>query len=186
MPFIQEKMWKNIQAKDPTICRLKDLIRTRQLPEAKKRKGEHTKLKLLHNLYSQGRLHVTNGLVKVTNPESESYGGAIVIPTSIYPGLVNAVHIRLDHPSKAQLTGLAARYFYTPGWRSIINDVVDSCHQCSLTKKLPKVLLHDTSSVPEKIGSNFAADVLEREGQKILIVRECISQFTRAQIITDQ
>ena len=52
-------------------------------------------------------------------------------------------------------------------------------------KQLPKVLLQDTTSSPEKIGSNFAADVIEREGQKILVVRECVSQFTRAKIIHD-
>ena len=53
-------------------------------------------------------------------------------------------------------------------------------------KQLPKVLLQDTSSSPDKIGARFAADVIEREGQKILVIRECLSQFTRAQLIQDQ
>ena len=123
----------------------------------------------------------------IRTPESETIGGdAISVPTSIFPGVVNALHIRLDHPSKAQLTALIARYFYTPGWRGIINEVIDSCHQCASMKQLPKVLLQDTSSSPDNIGSHFAADVIEREGQKILAIRECISQYTRAQLIHDQ
>ena len=187
MPLTQNKIWRDIQAKDPTHSRLKDLIATRQLPETRKRKGEHTKLKLLHNLYTQGRLYVEKGLVMIRTPESETIGGDVIsVPTSMFPGVVNALHIRLDHPSKAQLTALIARYFYTPGWRGIINEVIDSCHQCASMKQLPKVLLQDTSSSPDNIGSHFAADVIEREGQRILAIRECISQYTRAQLIHDQ
>ena len=111
MPLTEKKIWKDIQAKDPTHCRLKDLIKTRQLPEARKRKGEHTKLKLLHNLYTQGKLYVENGLIMVKTPESEINGDAIAVPSSIFPGIINALHIRLDHPSKNQLIGLVARYF---------------------------------------------------------------------------
>ena len=186
MPMIQRKIWKNLQAKDSIHCKLLDLIRTRQLPETKKRKGEHTKLKLLHNLYVQGKLYVKDGLVLVKTPESEPYEDAISVPPSIFPGIVSALHIRLDHPSKTQLTGLIGRYFYSPGWRTVINDVTEFCHQCATLKTLPKVLIQDTTTPPANIGSNFAADVLEREGQKILVIREELSQFTRAAIIPDQ
>ena len=186
MPFIQEKVWKIIQSKDPTHCRLKHLIDTRQLPETKKTKGEHTKLKLLHNLYTQGKLYIDHGLIRVKSPDVEISTDAISVPSSIFPGVLNALHIRLDHPSKAQLTRLVSRYFYSPGWRALIDEITDNCHQCAATKTLPKVLTEDSTTLPDNIGSNFAADVMEREGQKILIVRECMSQFTRAKLIQDQ
>ena len=115
-------------------------------------------------------------MVKTDNDVSD---GAISVPPSVFPGVISALHIRLDHPSKAQLMGLVSRYFYAPGWQNIINEVTDCCNQCASIRKLSKVLLEETSTPPQSIGSNFAADVIEREGQKILVIRECVSQFTR-------
>ena len=64
--------------------------------------------------------------------------------------------------------------------------MTDYCDQCASLRVLPKVLIEDTSTPPKCFGSNFAADVLERESQKILILREGVTQFTRATIIDDQ
>ena len=122
----------------------------------------------------------------VKSADGSFNGATISIPPSLYPGLINALHIRLDHPSKTELIGLAARYFYTPGWRGIIEEISDNCHQCATVRKLPKVLLDDTTSKPRGIATDFAADVIERETQKILVVREKLSQFTRGTIIPNQ
>ena len=172
--------------KDPIHCKLLNLIKTRQLPETKKTKGDHTKLKLLHNLYMQGKLFIEDGLVFVKSSEGALNNATISVPPSIYPGITNALHIRLDHPSKGQLAGLMSRYFYSPGWRNTINEVVDSCHQCASVKKLPKVLLEDSTTIPQSFASKFTADVIEREGQRILILRDCLSQYTRGLLIQDQ
>ena len=115
MPLTQTKVWKNIQSKDPVHTKLLHLIETRQLPESKKRKGDYTKLKLLHNLYTQGRLFVEDGLVMIKMPEGMFRNAVISVPPTILPGIVNALHVRLDHPSKGQLKALMSRYFYSPG-----------------------------------------------------------------------
>ena len=187
MPMTQKRVWRNIQGKDPVHCKLNDLIITRQLPESKKKKGDYTKLKLLHNLYTQGKLYVdAEGLIMVKSQEGEFNGAVISIPPSLFPGVANALHIRLDHPSKSQLTSLIARYFYSPGWRSTIEEITDRCHQCAAVKQLPKALLEDTTTIPTGPASNFSADIIERASQKILIVRENFSQYTRGKIIPDQ
>ena len=103
MPMTQTKTWRGIQLKDPIHCKLRDLIQTRQLPESKKRNGEFTKLKLLHNLYTQGKLRLEeDGLIMITSPDGALNGAVISVPPSLYPGIVNAIHIRLDHPNKTQ------------------------------------------------------------------------------------
>ena len=186
MPMIQKNVWKNIQMNDPIHTKLLNLIETRQLPETKKTKGDHTKLKLLHNLYCQGKLIVDDGLILVKTPGGHFHDAAISVPPSIFPGIAHALHVRLDHPSKGQLASLLARYFYTPGWRSVIDQITDACHQCIALRKLPKVLIEDTHTPVSSIASRFSADVIEREAQKILIVREHLSQFTRGLIIPDQ
>ena len=187
MPMTQRNTWKNIQKRDQIHVKLSDLIATQQLPETKKTRGNFTKIKLLHNLYTQGKLFVDNdGLVMVRTPEGYFNGSVISIPPDLFPGVANALHLQLDHPSRTQLASLMARYFYSPGWKNIIDEITNNCHQCEAVKKLPKVLLQDTTEIPEGVASNFAADVIERSGQKILVVRENLSQFTRAAIINDQ
>ena len=186
MPLTQPKVWKNIQSKDPIHTKLLHLIQTRQLPESRKRKGDHTKLKLLHNLFMQGKLYVEDGLVMVKTVDGHFKGGAISVPPAMFPGIINALHVRLNHPSKGQLKALASRYFYCPGWRNVIDTVSDYCHQCAAVRTLPKVLLEDSSTPPTCFGSNFAADVIERDSQKILVLREDLTKFTRALLIPDQ
>ena len=186
MPLTQTKVWRNIQSKDPIHTKLRHLGEIRQLPEARKRRGDHTKLKLLHNLFMQGKLYVEEGLVMVKTANGYFKGAAISVPPAMFPGIINALHVRLSHPSKGQLKALTARYFYCPGWRNIIDTVSDYCHQCAAVRTLPKVLLEDSSTPPACFGSNFAADVIERDNKKILIHREDLTKFTRACLVKDQ
>ena len=187
MPLTQKSAWKNIQKRDPIHIKLLDLINTQQLPETKKTNGIHTKLKLLHNQYTLGKLFVDKeGLVMIKNPEGEFNGAVISVPPALFPGVVSALHLQLDHPSRSQLGALLGRYFYTPGWKSIVDDICDNCHQCLSLRKLPKVLIEDSSHPPSGLATNFAADVVERNCQKILVVRENLSLYTKATFIPDQ
>ena len=119
-------------------------------------------------------------------PEGMFNNAVISVPPSLFPGLMSALHLRLDHPSRTQLSSLVARYFYTPGWKSIIDEISENCHQCAAMKKLPKVLIEDSSSIPESLGSNFAADVIERQHQRILVLKENLSSYVRARLIQNQ
>ena len=51
MPHSQRPAWKNIQSQDHVHRMLLDLIRDSKVPEKKKRKGDFTRVKRLHNLY---------------------------------------------------------------------------------------------------------------------------------------
>ena len=46
--------------------------------------------------------------------------------------------------------------------------------------------MQDSTEVINCFGAAFAADVIERESQKILVVKEKLSHFVRARIIPDQ
>ena len=187
MPMIQRKTWLNIQKGDSLHNKLSHLIETQQLPESKKTGGEHTKLKLLHKQYTLGKLFIAeDGLILLKSPNGHFSDAIISVPPSIFPGLLNALHIRLDHPSKGQLSNLVARYFYTPGWKALVEEISDNCHQCAALKQLPKVLLESTFSQPTHIAAEFAADVIERNNQKILIAKEKLSQYLRGTLIPDQ
>ena len=85
----------------------------------------------------------------------------IIIPRSVSPGLLTALHIKLEHLSSCQLKQVAHRYFHALDMDSTIENVTTSCNQCSSVKKIPHTLIEQsTSDPPEVIGTNFAADVM--------------------------
>ena len=188
MPFTQKKAWVKVQAQDKTHQQLSWLINTSQTPEKKKTKGENTKLKLLHNLYKNGSLKIdSEGLITVTNVDKDTGNTqAISVPTDIYPGLLQAIHLKLNHPSKAQMQRLSSGYFYSPGQARIIDEISNKCSVCASLKQLPAELFSESTVENETFGSHFSADVIRREGQLILLCREKLSQFTTTCIITNE
>ena len=187
LPLTQRKTWVDVQMKDSAIQKFRNLVRIGQSPNKHKTKGEHTIIKKLYRLYVAGDVQLdTDGAVLVKAKDGAYSGYAMVVPTSIYPGLMHTLHLRLDHPSKAQLTALTARYFYCHGYQGIIDQVTEGCLQCASVKKLPKVLLQDTTEGSGPCGLKFSADVMEQRGQKLLLVRESLTQFTWATLIEDQ
>ena len=187
MPYTQRKSWLGAQLMDSVHTQLKTLIETGQLPDKRKTNGEATKLKQLHTLYSKGDLKICpDGLVVVKHPMGYFGGWAISVPHKIFPGLANALHISLQHPSRAQLASVMARYFYCPGHTALIHEVADSCTLCRSLQKLPKSFMENTTEKVSSLGSEFAVDIMERNSQKIFLAREKLSQYTWLQLVPDQ
>ena len=116
MPLIQKSTWLQVQLKDQTCQKLTKLITTSQLPEKKKTNGQNTVLKLLHNMYCKGKLKIdSSGLILVTSQSGYFSGQSILVPDNLYPAIVSVLHQKLAHPSKAQLSKLLSRYFYSVG-----------------------------------------------------------------------
>ena len=188
LPFLQRQSWINAQNRDRTHIQLKQLIKTSQAPEKKKTRDENTKLKKLYNLYREGKLKVhKDGLVTITHTDQMgSQYQAVSVPTALFPGLIHALHFKLSHPSKIQLGKLVSRHFYTLGYQRIIDEVTDSCEMCAALKQLPKEVFSESTGPIDGFGTNFSADVIERNSQQILIVREKLSSFTFTTFISDQ
>ena len=187
LPLTQRKTWVDVQQKDSALEKFKHLVRIGQSPNKHKTKGEYTIIKKLYRLYVAGEVMIDkDGAVLVKTKDGAYSGYAMVVPSNIYPGLMHTLHIRLEHPSKSQLMALTQRYFYCHGFQSIIDQVTEGCLQCASVKKLPKVLLHDTTEATGPCGLQFAADVMEQHSQKVLLVREKLTQFMWAALIEDQ
>ena len=70
---------------------------------------------------------------------------------------------------------------------SNIEHTSQSCHPCASLRKVPKSLIPETTSnPPESVGCNFAADILIRERQKILVIREYVTSLTRAALLPSE
>ena len=105
MPMIQRNVWNNIQHNDSTLTKLLHLIKTKQLPEVRKTKGDNTKLKLLHGKFRAGNLVIDkDGLLLVKTPDGSFNRAPILVPHKLFLRVMTVLHLRLDHLSKAQLT----------------------------------------------------------------------------------
>ena len=62
-----------------------------------------------------------------------------------------------------------------------------SCHTCvSLSKVSNRFKEQETTTFPDCVGSHFNADIVKRERQLILMMRENITSMTHAMMITDE
>ena len=61
-----------------------------------------------------------------------------------------------------------------------------SSQACCALKQLPKEVFSESTGDIEGFGTNFSADIVERNGQQILIVREKLSSFTFTKFVNDQ
>ena len=188
MPFTQRAAWLKVQKNDKMHQQLTWLLNSSQSPEKKKTKGDNTVLKRLHNLYKNGMLKKSSdGLITITHVEPDGRSSqAISVPTAMYPGLIQALHLKLTHPSKLQLQRLSSRYFYSPGTARIVDEIASNCSICAALKLLPAELFSESTEKNEIFGSNYSADVIQREGQKIFLCREKLSQFSTSCFIPDQ
>ena len=188
MPFTQQAAWLQAQSQDKVLVTLIDLIKMGQTPEKKKTCQDFTTLKLLYNLYCKGSLEVSSqGLITVKQThDTGEQTRAIVVPQVLYPGLAHSIHLKTMHCSKLQLTRLMSRYFYAVGHHRMISEVVDNCHTCLSLKQLPKELFPETTGDIKGFGSHFACDIMVRNSQNILLIREKLTQFTQGCILSKE
>ena len=174
LPFTTRSAWIQIQSE----CHLKQGTRpSKKLTNVKDVKRYLNSL----SIAKDGLL-----VVRRTDPLSPSTE-LIVVPRSVLDGLVTALHIKLDHPSKHQLQLVMRRNFFALDMPAAIARVSDTCHTCASLKKLPlQVVQHSTKEPPKVVGVSFAADVLKRCKQTIIVVRETTTSFTATSIIHDE
>ena len=111
----------------------------------------------------------------------------IIVPRQVLDGLLMALHLKLNHPSSHQLKCVTGRYFYALDMDQAISRIAENCHQCIALQSTPRLLQEQSSSdPPEAVGISFAADVLRRERQIILVVRETVTSYTKAQVIESE
>lgn len=63
----------------------------------------------------------------------------------------------------------------------------EGCHQCASLRKVPMVVIKQSiGDPPEVVGALFAADVLRREHQFVLVAREYVPSFTMVCLIDNE
>ena len=182
MPFTTHSSWLNTQLECPDLRRTHAHLTQGTRPTKKTTTIPDVK-KYLRNvkISNSGLLVVKDNLP--LQPERER----IVIPRKVIDGLLTALHLRFNHPTAHQMHRLASRYFYALNLDDATRLVTNTCHHCTSVKTIPKELqTQSTMSAPKRIGTRFAADVMRRYRQCILIILETTTSYTFAMVINNE
>ena len=181
VPFSSRMAWLEMQQSCSGLRRARAHLRQGTTPSKKETKIKDVKR------YMQIVKVAKDGLLIVHSQEPlHAATEKIVVPRMYIHGLIVALHLKLQHPSRAQLKKVFSRVFYALDAERAIEEVSDSGHTCVSLQKMSNRYLEQSTTVPAFIGSSFGADVLKRATQNILVVRENISSFTTAKFIANE
>lgn len=182
MPFTSRAAWLATQHECPDLRRVHSHLSQGTRPSKKATRIPDVKRYLKDVVIASDGLLVVRDTQPFQPPRER-----IVVPRTVVDGLLTALHIRFCHPSKYQTKRLFTRYFYALDVDKVNQTVASSCHFCQSVMSIPKHLQPQSSSEPPtSIGSYFAADVMRRYRQCVLILRETVSSFTAASLIASE
>ena len=182
LPFTSRPAWIQTQLECPDLRRVHSHLKQGTRPSKKLTNIKDVKRYL--NTVSISR----DGLLVVRRDEPFSPAReCIVIPRSVIDGFLSALHVKLDHPSRHQLKLVTQRYFYALDLDKALDRCSQCCHLCSSLKKVPSTLVEQSSSdPPDGVGISFAADIIKRYRQLILVVRETTTSYTASCLLDDE
>ena len=183
MPYTNRAAWKSVQEEDSDLRKVKSFKIKRTEPRKKSKN-----LSEVRKYLKDGVRIARDGVL--VHPTASPLGPIIeqiVIPQHILRGFLTALHLQLKHPSANQLSKAFTRHFYAKKIDNTVAEISRSCDVCASLKDIPKAMIEQsTDSPPATVGGNFAADVVRRCLQKILIVRETVTGYTSAELIPDE
>ena len=182
MPFTSCAAWQATQQD----C--SDLRRTHaHLSQSTRPSKKETNLRDIKR-YLKDVIIAADGLLVVRDSQPfQPIRERIVVPRSVLSGLLTALHIRFHHPSKYQTKRLFNRYFFALDTDKAIETLTSFCHHCQSLKAIPRHLQPQSSSdPPATIGVSFAADIVKRYRQLILVLRETVSSYTLTSLIESE
>ena len=174
MPFVNRQAWRDTQKDCADLRKLHAFLSSGTRPTKKMKKLRDVKT------YLQRVVIAKDGLLvfRDSMPFQKEYE-RIVVPQNVIQGLLTACHLRFEHPTAHQLKCLMNRYFYAINLDKFAESLTDSCDLCNGLKFMPAGLCDQSSvSPPTEVGTSFALDVMRRECQIIVVLRETVTSYT--------
>jgi hypothetical protein len=170
--------WKDIQKTDKDLRRCNALLEagTKLSPKRKKEKTLRSYMKVC-SINREGLMVVKKRVQFQAKPAE-----LIVIPEAFAFTCGKALHVKFNHPTKSQMRKMFDRSYFMLNSDRILTQVWESCdYPCQADRILPKEeMSYKSETIPNRLGSNFHADVLVEAKQKILISRENLSTYPSA------
>ena len=182
LPFTSRSAWLQTQLECPDLRRVHSHLKQGTRPSKKLTNIRDVKR------YLNGTTLSRDGLLVVRRDEPFAPSReCIIIPRQVTDGLLSALHIKLNHPSRHQLKQAVQRYFFALDLDKALDRCSHSCHLCASMKKIPSCLVEQSSTdSPDAVGISFAADVVKRYCQLILVLCETTTSFTSSCLIENE
>lgn len=182
LPYTSRSSWNQTQQECPDLRRVHAHLTQGTRPHRKE-----TNIKDIKR-YLQVATISRDGLLVVRRDEPLSpTRDTIIVPRQVLDGLLSALHIKLGHPTRNQLRLSFHRGFYALDLEKALTRVTEACHLCTSLSSIPQSMQEQTTGdPPECPGISFAADVMKRARQLILVVRETVTSYTKTTFLTDE
>ena len=182
LPFTSRSAWLGIQADCQDLRRTHSHLIQGTRPSKKVTNAKDVKRYLNVATIARDGLLV----VKRNDPLSPTRE-CIIVPRKVLDGLVTALHIQLDHPSSYQLKQIMHRYMFALDLDKSVETTSRSCHHCASLRNTPNLpSTQSTADPPEVVGISYAADIVKRDRQLILVLRECVTSYTVTCFVNDE
>ena len=180
-PFQNKEAWNKIQDQDKACSQAKSLLQSGKTPNKRSGKtpSEIRRLCLIAKVNNKNLLVVPTK----TNKYSAITTELTVVPSQYLPAILWQLHNLHNHPTKSQLKSIFDKAFYSVGLSAQLETIYNECYFCATQKKLPDVSPQSTKTQANVPGTHFHADVIRRQSQYILTVRDHFSSLTAAKII---
>ena len=177
LPFTSRTAWLATQAECADLRRTRAHLQQGTRPSKKLTNVKDVKRYLNVATIAKGDLLV----VKRDEPLFPSRE-CIIVPQQLLEGLLTALHIQLSHPSSNQLKDVTKRYLNALDMDKAIDRVTQNYHTCAALRQTPKERVEQSfCPPPDAVGVSFAADVIKRSRQLILVLWECVTSFLHSQ-----
>ena len=184
IPFQSKQGWRNIQNECKDIKRTVSYMKTNTRPGVRETRIKDVKR------YLQQDLVVDNDGLLVAKKQYELEPRPrhlIVIPRAFSRSFIRLLHDETDHPLASQTLAKFNKRFYALDAKMLVDSVLDNCDLCNSLKVMAKFKhTYSNQTKPTKPGTHAAADVLVREGQKIMVLREVLTSHTSTKLLEDQ
>ena len=183
LPFTNRKAWREIQEECHDLRHVFKYLANGTSPGKKGRNLRNVKRYL-----SSKAVVSPEGALVVRNVEPYSQTTMrIIVPQKVVHGILTVLHIKLSHPAASQLTKVFNRYFFCLNLDVAVSQVSKSCHQCAALKEFPTALKKESSDPPPAhLAQLFAADIIKRNKQLILVLCECTSSYTQSEFVASE
>ena len=183
MPFKSRNYWRTRQLEDHDLRQVAFYLRTGTFPPKQKHLSR-TKRYLQRHL----GIYLSDDNVLLA-PSSTEFSSTprFVVPEEAVLSVITIFHHQFGHLAQTPLKDLLKRHFFMFDLDNQVAEYVSSCLDCA-AKKDKRHLVEPMSSVapPKTFGEHFASDVIRRERQKILFLRETATSYTWALLVKSE
>ena len=184
IPFANKQAMRFLQDKDPVLRRVKELLLAGERPHP----NEHSQVKR----YLRKTVNITvckDGCLVVSKLHKSRLvqRTLIVIPEDISYGLLQGLHLNLNHPTPSQLQLAVDTKFFLLDKDKKIRDIWENCTLCQSVATFPQeIQSFDANIIPDHPGLSFTADVIRIFKKKILIAMDNFSGFITTMFVPNE